>query len=132
MSLPFFIITIYRFDGFKKHGEGRLLPQYQRRHQRKWFDFSMITIRVSGSLTRRERASDIAGDAPEFVGEKRKLALEMMERFGITELEALNILNGENLPDIVAKYDRIRNLIPICKDASVKRIEEMLEEYIKE
>lgn len=54
-----------------------------------------------------------------FVGDNRgtaklaELRQELMENYGVTELEATNILNGRNVRDYVAKYDRIRNLIPL-------------------
>lgn len=34
-------------------------------------------------------------------------------KYGVTELEAINILNGKCISDYVEKYNRIKNLIPL-------------------
>lgn len=51
------------------------------------------------------------------VDEKVRCCTELKNIYGITELEATNILNGFHVQDYVSKYDRIQKLIPI------KRIE---------
>lgn len=47
----------------------------------------------------------------------------MQEKYGVTELEAINILNGYHIRDYVERYYRIMNCIPdgidqqeICDD----------------
>ena len=35
------------------------------------------------------------------IGERRKLRIELQERFGLTELMALNVVNGRHLTDAV-------------------------------
>ena len=39
--------------------------------------------------------------------------LVLMEEFGVTQLEATNILNGFHVADYVNKYYRIQNKIPL-------------------
>ncbi len=36
-----------------------------------------------------------------------------MEEYGVTQVEAINILNGYHIADYVNKYQRIQNLIPL-------------------
>lgn len=53
----------------------------------------------------------------QYVQTLRELGEELKEKYGVTELEAINILNGYHLKDYVDRYKRIRNLIPIGFDA---------------
>lgn len=39
----------------------------------------------------------------------RELRLELQEKYGLTEVEAINILNGNNVSDYLLKYRRILN-----------------------
>ena len=38
---------------------------------------------------------------------------KLVEEYGITELEAINILNGHRAYDYIAKYERIRTQTPL-------------------
>ena len=49
----------------------------------------------------------------EDVGQRRQLRKELQERYGLLEIEAVNILGGVHGAFYVAKYDRIRNGIPL-------------------
>ena len=42
----------------------------------------------------------------------RELEKELQEKYGVTELEAINIINGYHHRDYVEKYYRIKNCIP--------------------
>ena len=53
----------------------------------------------------------------QYVGGLRELGEELIAKSGITELEAINILNGNHINDYVNKYYRIKNLIPEGFDA---------------
>ena len=53
----------------------------------------------------------------------RELGKELQDKYGVTELESINILNGYHIHDYVEKYYRIMNCIPdgvdqqgICDD----------------
>ena len=48
----------------------------------------------------------------QYIATVRELGEEMIERYGITELEAINILNGYHLEDYADKYYKIKHLIP--------------------
>ena len=39
----------------------------------------------------------------------RELRIELQEKYGLTEVEAINILNGNNVSDYLLKYRRILN-----------------------
>lgn len=47
-----------------------------------------------------------------YVGEIRNLGMELQKLYGVTELEAINILFEHNVNDYVNKYYRIQNRIP--------------------
>lgn len=64
----------------------------------------------------------------QYIGELRKIGQELQEKYGVTELEAINILNGYHIKDYVDKYYRMENLIPI--QVNVQKIcNEVLDEY---
>lgn len=47
----------------------------------------------------------------------REIGQELQELYGVTELEAINIMNGYYVSDYVNKYYRIQHLIPLQVDA---------------
>ena len=51
--------------------------------------------------------------AGQYVGMVRELGEELQKKYGVTELEAINILRNYNVSDYVNKYYRIKNLIPL-------------------
>ena len=64
----------------------------------------------------------------QYLGFVRELGIDLQKKYGLTELEAMNILKGWHIFDYVNKYDRIKNLIPL--NISCQSIcEEVLEEY---
>ena len=48
----------------------------------------------------------------QYVGEVRRIGDELRELYGVTELEAINILFEHNVNDYVTKYYRMKNEIP--------------------
>lgn len=64
----------------------------------------------------------------QYTGFVKELGMELQEKYGVTQLEAVNILNGRSIPDYVNKYTRIKNLIP-NRVNSQSICEEVLEEY---
>lgn len=66
------------------------------------------------------RACEISNSPQEDAGQFRRLRIEFQERYGLTELEAINILNGYYVPDYVNKYYRIKNLIPLLRNKTKK------------
>lgn len=52
----------------------------------------------------------------QYVGKVREIGEELQREYGVTELEAINILNGKNVQEYVNKYYRIQNRIPMGID----------------
>ena len=66
-----------------------------------------LTIEVA--LDYQRRAARLPEASGQIVGERRKLVWELIEKYGVTEIEANNIINGRFIPDYVNKYERIRD-----------------------
>ena len=49
----------------------------------------------------------------QYIKEVRQFGQELQELYGLTECEAINIMNGRNVSDTIARYDRIKNMIPV-------------------
>ena len=58
----------------------------------------------------------------------REIAKELQQEYGLTELEAINILNERNVRDYLNKYYRIQNMIPQAVD-SLLIIRDVKEQY---
>lgn len=63
----------------------------------------------------RKRAESINVNDCQDIEKHRDLRMELQTKYGITQIEAINILNGNNITDYVNKYTRIMNRIPINK-----------------
>ncbi len=64
----------------------------------------------------------------QYTGKVRKFGEELQTRYGVTELEAINILFERNVSDYVNKYYRIKNLIP--RNVAMNEIyETVMEDY---
>ena len=44
------------------------------------------------------------------IGQRRKAKLSMMKEYGVTEVEAINILNGYNINDYINKYSFMKKI----------------------
>ncbi len=64
----------------------------------------------------------------QYVATVRKLGEELIKRYGVTELEAINILNGYHLKDYADKYYKIKHLIP-DRFSAQKICDRVLAEY---
>ncbi|MDO4965388.1 MAG: hypothetical protein Q4E51_01645 [Lachnospiraceae bacterium] len=63
----------------------------------------------------RKMAEDINKTDCQDIDKHKELRLELQNKYGLTQIEAINILNGNNIADYVNKYTRVRNRIPITK-----------------
>lgn len=45
-------------------------------------------------------------DNPVDVGLRREIRLDLMKQYGLSEIEAINVLNGRNTEDYIVKYKR--------------------------
>lgn len=77
-----------------------------RNHKGKW-----LTMETVEKYQARVRMLDISSN--EMIGTKYEIMLEIMAEYGVTQLEATNILNGFHVADYVNKYYRIQNKIPL-------------------
>jgi hypothetical protein len=55
---------------------------------------------------------------------QRRLADELMKIYGVTDIEAINILHGRNVGDYISKYERIKDRIPV----NIKKLVDMEDE----
>ena len=89
------------------------LKEKRRKHKGEW-------ITYEDAKEYRDRAEKLPYNGFQDIGERRELRIECQERFGLTEGEAINILNGYNMRDIVQVYENIKELrIPNEKDAEL-------------
>lgn len=72
-------------------------------------------------------ANKLPDSNEQMIGERRRLCMRLVQEYGVTELEALNIINGKHAMDYVAKYERIREQISlyIPKDKVQKEDDEI-------
>lgn len=64
-------------------------------------DAEWLTLEICNDYFNRAKALGSMGD----VGQKRVLREELREKCDLTELEAVNILNGQHFAEYVRKYD---------------------------
>ena len=60
----------------------------------------------------QKRARRISAFGHQDIGPRRALRKELQERYGLLEIEAINILNGFHAAFYVEKYRRSQNVIP--------------------
>ena len=89
------------------------LKEKRRKHKGEW-------ITYEDAKEYRDRAEKLSYNGFQDIGERRELRIECQERFGLTEGEAINVLNGYNMRDIVQVYENIKELrVPNEKDAEL-------------
>ena len=74
------------------------------------------------ALKYRDRALKIDYRHKQYIGEVRNIAEELRIRYGVTEIEAINILNGNHIQEYVQKYDRKNNKIEIDEELHKQRL----------
>lgn len=74
----------------------------------------------------RRKAQNISNH--QYIGELRRLGKELQERCGVTELEAINILNGNHINEYVHKYERKRSKIYVDIDLHQRNISYLQQE----
>ena len=91
----------------------RLLNE-QRKHKGQWLTKEAVDYYY-------EQAQKCSSNNSQDIGQRRQLRKELQERFGLLEIEAVNILSGVHGPFYVEKYNRIRNCTPL-KSESTKSV----------
>lgn len=64
-------------------------------------------------LKYKEEAQSINEFDSQDVRKHKELRMELQERYGLTQIEAINILNGNNIADYVNKYNRVMMRQPL-------------------
>ena len=67
------------------------------KHKGKWLTWDAVN-------EYRRRAQNLKKSSGEITKDLRLLVLELMDEYGVTEIEAINIVNGYNTADYVQKY----------------------------
>lgn len=62
----------------------------------------LLTPKIANEY--RDRVKALPYNGMQDIGEHRALRRELQERYGVTELEAVNILNGRHITDYCMKY----------------------------
>lgn len=102
----------------RREKELQYLKQQFDNHKGDW-------LTMEGVNKYRQLANKINSIDSQLVGERSALCHQMMNEYGITELEATNIINGYNASDYVRKYERIRHQIPLnIDDKKVAKFED--------
>lgn len=86
-----------------------IVAEQNSRHKGDW-----LTYEVAAEY--HKKAVSLGYGNNELKGERFRLCKELQEKYGVTELEAINILNGRCITDYVEKYQRIKKLIPLKAD----------------
>lgn len=62
------------------------------------------------ALARQANSND-----PQDIEKRREIRFELQRKYGLTEIEAVNILNGNNVSDYLNKYNRVMTRTPLIK-----------------
>lgn len=79
------------------------LKELRDKHKGEW-----LTIETCNDYYNRAKTAS-PNDCQD-IGERRKIRMELQEKYGIAEIEAINIVNGFHFVEYVQKYDNIKNL----------------------
>lgn len=98
-------VVVVCYCCFKHYGSGdkseekphRISPKEKAKHKGKWLTWDAVN-------ECRRRAQNLKKSSGEITKELRLLVLELMDEYGVTEIEAINIVNGYNTADYVQKY----------------------------
>lgn len=88
----------------------------QRKHKGQWLTKEAVDYYY-------EQAQKCSGNDSQDIGQRRQLRKELQERFGLLEIEAVNILSGVHGAFYVEKYNRIRNCTPLKSELTKSVLE---------
>ncbi len=88
----------------------RLMNEHEK-HKGLW-----LTSEAVAEYQKRAHRVSTIGDQD--TGARRALRKELQEKYGLLEIEAINILNGFHTAFYVEKYRRIQSCIPWQRDAT--------------
>ena len=107
-DMPMEIIEVIDFhlQMAKREAERKVLEEH-RLHKGEWLNAEVARLYSEKAWVY------LMLSAGQYVGMVRELGEELQKKYGVTELEAINILRNYNVSDYVNKYYRIKNLIPL-------------------
>ena len=82
-------------------------------------EFEWLTAEICHEY--KKRAELLSGTDGQDIGARRKLRMELQKRCHITEIEAINILNGYNVDLYVRKYDMLSGKIPVPEGYEIQK-----------
>lgn len=85
----------------------KLVVEQNKKHEGQWIDENIAKSYADKAL------AYLALYNGQYIGRVRELGEELQRIYGVTELEAINILRNEHIDDYVRKYYRIKNMIPL-------------------
>ncbi|MBR2038370.1 MAG: hypothetical protein IKA09_11695 [Lachnospiraceae bacterium] len=88
----------------------------QRKHKGQWLTKEAVDYYY-------EQAQKCSGNDSQDIEQRRQLRKELQERFGLLEIEAVNILSGVHGAFYVEKYNRIRNCTPLKSESTESVLE---------
>ena len=104
-NLPREVIEEIEFSIERSHREKKELAiRLKKEHKGRWLTRKAADFYAARAFIYRAAYED------EYIGKLRELGEELQKKYGITELEATNILRGRNVADYVNKYRRIKKL----------------------
>ena len=81
-------------------------------------EFEWLTAEICHEY--KKRAELLSGTDGQDIGARRTLRMELQKRCHITEIEAVNIINGYNVDLYVHKYDVLSGKIPVPQGYEVQ------------
>ena len=110
-NLPYEVVEVIdlRIAKSKKEAYEDVVRQ-KKLHQGKW-----LTTQVAREYADKSWVYRIINGG-QYIGEVREYGEQLQRDYGVTELEAINILFENNVSDYVSKYTRIKNLQPLIID----------------
>ena len=80
----------------------------------------------------KAKATALSKNGRQDIGKMRKLRMELMDRCDVTEVEAINILNGYHINDYVLKYEVRSGKVVLQRDDKKRRSDQHLLEEMAE
>jgi hypothetical protein len=105
-NLPYEVIEEidYKIAEAKSIAYKRVCDEHKR-HKGEWLTADVARLYAAKSWIYRVYEGD------QYCGKVREIGIELQEQYGVTEIEAINILFEHNVSDYVNRYYRIKNRI---------------------
>lgn len=110
------------------------LEKLREQHKGEWLTYEI-------AMDYYRRAESMPGNDRSDTGRRNVLRKELQEKYGVTEIEAVNILSGYHIADYAERYRRIKELDVSCSllpvdevfmrilrnlDSSIRRVDDWI------